>query len=623
MSEHEGASPVLPSGWRWACLDEVCTLNPRRPVIARASDAPTTFVQMSAVAENGKGIPITEMRPFEEVRSGYTYFAENDVLFAKITPCMQNGKHAIARGLCDGFGFGSTEFHVIRPGNDILPEWVHAFLVQPQVLNEATKHFSGAVGQQRVPASFLASLSLPLPSLAEQQRIVAILDEQMVAVERVRAAVEAQLVAARLLSGGYVRVVFEAGEAADWERRKLSDIAQTTSGTTPSRGRIEYYRDGTIPWVKTGELRDGVITETAEHITQSALRDTSLKLLPPNTLLIAMYGQGQTRGRTGLLAVPATINQACLAILPNDHLFDVTYLQWWFRHSYLRLRQESEGRGGNQPNLNGDMLRNQYVPLPSLNEQRHIVARLAAQVEAAERIRWTLEAQQREIIALPEALLQQAFSGKLTALKPVSLVLRPLPKGSVFTRGAIASYILDKTYRQPTMGRVKFVKMLYLSETHVGIDLYGNYERKAAGPLDANYLINLESLARKQHWFYRHDRGGEGYFYRPGDAIADRVRAAVHVLGERRERMDAMLNLFAPLDTERTEIVATLFAAWNDFLIDGYVPSDTAIISEVLERWHEAKQRIPEERWRDALRWMRREGFVPTGMGPRTETGNG
>lgn len=109
------AERQLPDGWRWVPLGEVCEINPRRRDLRRAEDALTTFVPMSAVEEAGRGISHPEQKPFREVKRGYTSFGEGDVLFAKITPCMQNGKHAIARNLIDGVGFGSTEFHVLRP----------------------------------------------------------------------------------------------------------------------------------------------------------------------------------------------------------------------------------------------------------------------------------------------------------------------------------------------------------------------------------------------------------------------------------------------------------------------------------------------------------------------------
>lgn len=153
----------LPDGWQWVRLGEVCKINPvRRSMLQRSDETTTTFVPMAAVDEIKGEIIRQETRPYVEVKKGYTYFEEKDVLFAKITPCMQNGKHAIAKGLIGEIGFGSTEFHVIRPGNIIISEWIHSFIRQPWVLTSATAHFTGAVGQQRVPEYFLYNLLLPL-----------------------------------------------------------------------------------------------------------------------------------------------------------------------------------------------------------------------------------------------------------------------------------------------------------------------------------------------------------------------------------------------------------------------------------------------------------------------------
>ncbi len=148
---------------------------------------------MQSVSEDTGTIAWPEIRPLAEVSKGYTYFEEGDVLFAKITPCMQNGKHAIACDLTNGFGFGTTEFHVIRPSENVTADWIHRFLRQPWVLKEAARHFRGAVGQQRVPKEFFIDLPIPLPPLAEQKRIVALLNEQLAAVERARKAAEEQL----------------------------------------------------------------------------------------------------------------------------------------------------------------------------------------------------------------------------------------------------------------------------------------------------------------------------------------------------------------------------------------------------------------------------------------------
>ncbi len=177
------AGQPLPEGWEWKDMPEVCLINPKRPRIQRDDKNPTSFIPMQAVDDRTGTIIDLQIRPYGEVKRGYTYFEENDVLMAKITPSMENGKAAIARNLIDGIGFGTTEFHVFRPRSNILPEWIFYFIRRKVFRETAKMSFRGAVGQQRVPEEFLLTQKIPLPnpndperSLAEQRRIVAYLD---------------------------------------------------------------------------------------------------------------------------------------------------------------------------------------------------------------------------------------------------------------------------------------------------------------------------------------------------------------------------------------------------------------------------------------------------------------
>lgn len=174
--------------WPTVALAEVATLNPTRPrELLKLDDThETTFVPMPAVNQYTGQIDGAQTRPYGQVKKGFTYFAEGDVIFAKITPCMQNGKSAIASGLMSGLGFGSTEFHVIRPNVDrLLPEWVWHFVRQSSFRNEGVRHFQGAVGQQRVPVDYLGNVIIPLPSVMEQRCIVARIKDCMERVEEI------------------------------------------------------------------------------------------------------------------------------------------------------------------------------------------------------------------------------------------------------------------------------------------------------------------------------------------------------------------------------------------------------------------------------------------------------
>ena len=174
---HEVFSKADEKGWKWVRLGEVCEINPsKKEITSISNDLEVSFIPMDAVDEGKGEIVNSEIRKIKEVRKGYTYFKEEDVIFAKITPCMENGKCAIAKNLVNKLGFGSTEFHVIRPLNSVLSEWIWFYLRQQHIREEATKYFTGSVGQQRVPKEFLENLLLPLPPLPEQKRIIAYLD---------------------------------------------------------------------------------------------------------------------------------------------------------------------------------------------------------------------------------------------------------------------------------------------------------------------------------------------------------------------------------------------------------------------------------------------------------------
>src|SRR5262245_47025544 len=168
----------LPETWRLVRLSRVCEINP--PLSGGERPSPQTlvsFVPMAAFDEEEGKITGISTRAFREVSKGFTPFRENAFLFAKITPSMENGKAAIATGLENGLGFGSTEFHVLRPTEHLSPDYLFYFIRQSWFRDRARTAFLGSAGQQRVPREFLERVELPLPSLPEQQRIVAILRE--------------------------------------------------------------------------------------------------------------------------------------------------------------------------------------------------------------------------------------------------------------------------------------------------------------------------------------------------------------------------------------------------------------------------------------------------------------
>lgn len=159
-------------------LNDVCKINPKKTDDKRLrSGLEVSFVPMPAVSETGD-IDATEIRTYDEVKTGFTYFAENDVLFAKITPCMENGKGAVAVGLCNEIGFGSTEFHVLRPIKEISNSyWLYAITSFEMFRREAARKMTGSAGQRRVPARFLEQYRVAVPPIDLQNQFAAFVEQ--------------------------------------------------------------------------------------------------------------------------------------------------------------------------------------------------------------------------------------------------------------------------------------------------------------------------------------------------------------------------------------------------------------------------------------------------------------
>lgn len=296
-----------------------------------------------------------------------------------------------------------TTYYIDIHGADCDLEWL-AYALKYLNLGSLNKA-SGVPGLNRDDA--YAQL-IALPETEEQQRQIATrLKVQLAEVETARQAAQAQLRDSRLLRSRMLKEFFAELDAAP--KKKLGDYAQTTSGSTPSRGNKQYWQPAEIAWVKTGEVAFAPITATEEAISKTALAECSLSVLPPKSILIAMYGQGKTRGQSAILEIPATTNQACFAILPNE-TWEPDFLYLWLISSYQDLRDLSEDRGGNQANLNGALLKALDVPAPSKAEQQKIVARIHAALTEIDAIENSSKAALEDINRLPGRVLAQIFA---------------------------------------------------------------------------------------------------------------------------------------------------------------------------------------------------------------------
>ncbi|ACP23938.1 putative restriction endonuclease type I, S subunit [Sinorhizobium fredii NGR234] len=198
-----------------------------------------------------------------------------------------------------------------------------------------------------------------------------------------------------------------------WCVTTIQEIADVGTGATPKRGTRAFYESGTIPWITSGAVSQRQITYADEFITEAAIRSTNCKVFPTGTILVAMYGEGKTRGSVARLAIDAATNQALAAIvLPNDDIVSSEFLMNFLTSQYSQLR--GLAAGGVQPNLNLQLIRSTSFPLPPLAEQKRIVAKLDALSAKSARARTELARIETLVYRYKQAVLGKAFSGELT-----------------------------------------------------------------------------------------------------------------------------------------------------------------------------------------------------------------
>ena len=484
----------LPIGWQFAKLHEVVEVNPRPDKSTYIDSLAVSFVPMPAV-EAGTGIiDVSYTRPLYEVGKGYTHFQEGDVLFAKITPCMENGKMAVVPPLENGLGFGSTEFHVLRPYREISAQYIFYFVSSEHFRRSAQHNMTGAVGQRRVPPTYLANQYIPVPSPPEQHRIVTKIEELFSELDKGVESLKKARKQLKVYRQAVLKHAFEGKLTAKWREEyqdklekpeqllarikcerearyeqqfkewkaaakkwkkvgqqgikpksplkpkvleplsksdfanlpslpfgwlwvRLGNIGLVGTGVTPLKSNLAHYSGGEIPWVTSGMLNESYVHLCSNFVTEKALNDTSLRLYPPHTLVVALYGEGKTRGKCSELLIHATTNQAVAAIVQEGSASGLRgFLKWFLTKNYEAIRLNSSG--GVQPNLNLGIIENTTVPLCSIAEAKEIEKRIEKQCSVLDHLEAVVESEIQKSVALRQATLKKAFSGELVVQDP-------------------------------------------------------------------------------------------------------------------------------------------------------------------------------------------------------------
>ena len=352
------------SGYTQVLLREICTVNPRAQKAGCPDETIVSFVPMAAIDEQAGAITVRVERPLKEVKKGYTSFEDGDVLFAKITPCMENGKVALAHNLTNGIGRGSTEFHVLRPGKKVLSEYIYHFLRQPRLREKAKKSFTGTAGQQRVPKSFIQNVLIPLPPLGEQSRIVNILNRAE-RIKRLRAQAQERL--REFIPALFVKMFGDpATNPMGWPKMKLGEICLDIEQCNPGKQSTKEFQyvdisgvDNVSKKISKSQL---ILGAEAPSRARRKIRtsDVLVSSVRPNLNAVAIVPHHLDGGiaSTGFCVLRA--NQAFL---------NPTYLFSQVCSTHFVNTLVSKARGASYPAVSDKDIREIPITLPSLHIQ--------------------------------------------------------------------------------------------------------------------------------------------------------------------------------------------------------------------------------------------------------------
>jgi len=316
--------------------------------------------------------------------------------------------------VCTNQGFKS-----IIPNKSIFSDYLFYFLKASK--QEAEKVASGTTFKE-ISLKAFSQLEIPVPPFSEQEAIVSKIEEllsdldngkQQLQIAQQQLKVYRQSLLKWAFEGKLTNKIVNEGEVPKgWKQVKIEDIATVGTGATPLKGNREYYEDGKIAWVTSGSLNDEYVKEATEYVTDVALKETNLSIYPKNTLLLAMYGEGKTRGKCSELQIEACTNQAIAAIHFKNHDSRVKpFLKYFLLKNYNDIRRLSSG--GVQPNLNLGIVKRTLFPFPPFEEQQLIVSELESKLTVCDKIEETISQSLLQAETLRQSILKKAFEGKL------------------------------------------------------------------------------------------------------------------------------------------------------------------------------------------------------------------
>jgi len=447
------------------------------------------------------------------------------------------------------------------------------------------------------------------PQLAEQKHIVAILDKAFAAIATAKANAEKNLQNARALFESHLEYVFT-HRRNKWAKRSLGELSELISGQHIDAK--DYNTDSRGVGYLTGPSDFGFVNPTITKWTEHPKR-----MAQNGDILITVKGSGV--GKINLLdADEVAISRQLMAIRTTSDNVQYIYAFLSTQFGYF----QSLSKGAAIPGISREDVLSLMCPLPPSREKQAIVETILSMSSETQRLESIYRQKLAALEEMKKSLLAKAFSGELT-MKELALTDDAFPATipNITTTDlhagliAIAYQSHEQKSKQDTLGHVKAEKIAHMVEAHLGIDLGRTPVKDAAGPNDYPHLKRVEHRSGKAGFFTFQGSERAGYKFVKGrnfDGLTLRTRLA---LGARNQDVDRLIELMTPMDSEQAEIFSTVYAAWNNLLLDQRPVTDKDIVLEARENWHPEKLKIPRERFFKAIAWMKANGVVPKGKG--------
>ena len=408
-------------------------------------DDEISFVPMEAVGEYG-GLNLDQTRVISDIGFGYTEFDDGDVVVAKITPCFENGKGALATGLVNGVAFGTTELHILRSSPSLEQRFLFYLTISRIFRSNGAGEMYGAGGQKRVPSDFCKNIRVPLPEMDDQRAIADFLDREtgkidtLVAKKRTlieRLKEKRTALISRTVTRGLPPNAARAvglnphpklkptgiewlGEVPEhWEVKPLGRLVHFAGGATPDKGKPEYW-DGDIPWVSPKDMKRMRIDDVPDHVSMEGLSSSPLTLMPAQSVLMVVRGMILAHSfPVAITNAPVTINQDMKALTSGKQM-DAEFLLWLLTgiaRVFVSLADES-AHGTRK--LESEIVARVCVALPSPNEQRAIADFLDHETAKLDALTAKIETAIERLQEYRTALITAAVTGKVDVREAVA-----------------------------------------------------------------------------------------------------------------------------------------------------------------------------------------------------------